>query len=76
MRANNRTQAVRLRLCGKLFCFLWGYEAIFIDTRVCSLPCSRFIHSFLKSKARASRNSSVRMLALPRSESGEIQSRF
>ena len=29
-----------------------------MDTRVCSLPCSRFIHSFFKSKARASRNSS------------------
>ena len=36
-----------------------------MDTRVWSLPCSAFIHSFFRSKARASRNSSVRMLALP-----------
>lgn len=36
-----------------------------MDTRVCSLPCSRFIHSFFKSNARANKNSSVRMLVLP-----------
>lgn len=32
--ATNQTQAVRLRLCGKLFCFCGGYEVIFMDTRV------------------------------------------
>ena len=37
----------------------------FSGQRPWSLPCSRFIHSFFRSKARASRNSSVRMLALP-----------
>ena len=32
--ATNQTQAVRLRLCGKLFCFCGGYEVIFMDARV------------------------------------------
>lgn len=49
----------------RTFLFFWAYEVIFMDTRVWSLPCSRFIHSFFRSKARASRNNSVRMLALP-----------
>ena len=47
------------------FLFMRGYEIVFADARVWSLPCSCFIHSFFRSKARASRNSPVRMLALP-----------
>ena len=39
---------------------------IFSDTRVCSLPCSRFIQYFFRSKAMARRNNSARMFALPR----------
>ena len=53
MCTTNQTQTVCLRLCGELFCFCRGYEVIFMDTRVWSLPCSRFIHSFFRSKARA-----------------------
>ena len=76
MDAPNQTQAVCLRLWWKTFQFFRSYEVIFMDTRVWSLPCSRFIHSFFRSKANANRNSSVRMLPLPVSETGGTQSRF
>ena len=51
--------------CGKVFDFCI-HAVIFSDTRVFSLPCSRFIHSFFRSKAIASKNSSARIFALPR----------
>lgn len=50
--------------CGK-YSAAWGCAVIFMDTRVWSLPCPRFIHGFFRSKASANRNRSVRMLALP-----------
>lgn len=53
MRANNRTQAVRLRLCGKLFCFLWGYEVIFIDTRVCKAAHEQIVRKLTEELNRA-----------------------
>ena len=69
----------------RIFRFLRDYEIIFMDARDWSLPCFCFIHSFFKSKAKAKKKSSVRMLAFPqvkkrrnppRSRSGGIQSRF
>ena len=42
-----------------------SYAVIFSDTRVRRRPCARFIHSFFKSNAIASRNSSARILAFP-----------
>ena len=36
-----------------------SYEVIFMDARVWSRSCSRFIHSFFKSKANAKRKSST-----------------
>ena len=65
MCTTNLTQTVCLRLCGELFCFS-GLTRSFSWTHgsgACPAPAS--IHSFFRSKARASRNSSVRMLALP-----------
>ena len=50
--------------CGK-YSAAWGCAVIFMDTRVWSLPCPRFIHGFFRSKASANRKSSVRILALP-----------
>ncbi len=41
------------------------YAVIFSDARVWSLPCSRFIQSFFRLKAMASRNSSERIFAFP-----------
>ena len=52
------------RFCGSFSVFV-GYTVIFSDTRVCSHPCSRFIHSFFRLKASARKNISVRTLALP-----------
>ena len=51
--------------CGTYF-ISRPYAVIFSDTRVWRRPCSRFIHSFFRSKAMASRNSSDRILARPR----------
>ena len=51
--------------CVWLFNFCENYETILRDTRVFSRLCSRFIHSFLRSNARARKNSSVRILPLP-----------
>ena len=67
----NLTQTVCLRLCGELFCFA-GLTRSFSWTHGL-LPVSS-IHSFFRSKASASRNSSVRMLALPQVRKRGIQS--
>ncbi len=50
--------------CGNYSVFVI-YAVIFSDARVWSRPCSRFIHSFFKSNAIASRNSSARIFAFP-----------
>ena len=50
--------------CGKYSVFP-DYAVIFSDARVWRRPCSRFIHSFFKLNAMASRNASARIFTLP-----------
>ena len=49
------------------------YTVNFSDTQTCSLPCSRFLHSFFRLKARASRNSSIRTLPTASQEAPESE---
>ena len=49
----------------RTFLFFWAYEVIFMDTRVWSLPCSRFIHSFFRSKGQGQQEQLRADVALP-----------